>query len=207
MDYNDRELLDLISEHNEEAMKIMYEKYEPYIMSQAKHFYNTSPNVGLDENDFAQDGMIALNDAIENYNMNLNTTFFTYATTCIQREMISSLISAKRLKHRFLNESLSLDQKNGNGVEFSLDSKLVTENTNPELLVMNADSEYQLLKQMKSILTDFEYQVFELKYNNFSYQEISLLLEKDIKSIDNALQRIRVKIAKILKKEKKDEKN
>ncbi len=65
----------------------------------------------------------------------------------------------------------------------------------------------QLFRNLKNELTDFEYQVFELKYNDFSYQEIANLLEKDVKAIDNAFQRIRSKATKMLAKEKKEEKN
>ncbi len=207
MDYNDRELLDLIAENNEDALQIMYQKYEPYIVKQAKKFYNSAPYVGLEASDFKQEGMIALTEAMQTYNMNLDVTFFTYATTCIQRRMVSSLIGAKRQKHKILNESVPLDQKTSEGIEVSLDNVLVNDSMNPENVVMNADYREQLFRNLKNWLTDFEYQVFELKYNDFTYQEIACLLEKDVKAIDNALQRIRTKAAKMLSKEKKEEKN
>ena len=207
MDYNDRELLDLIAEHNEDALQIMYKKYEPYLVTQARTFYNSAPYVGLEVSDFRQEGMIALTEAIQSYDMNLNVTFFTYATTCIQTRMISSLIGAKRQKHKILNESVPLEQKTSDGSELSLDNFLVNDNMNPERVVMNADYMEQLFRNLKNELTDFEYQVFELKYNDFSYQEIANLLEKDVKAIDNAFQRIRSKATKMLAKEKKEEKN
>lgn len=207
MDYNDRELLDFISENNEDALQILYQKYEPYISKQAHNFYTSSPNIGLEMSDFKQEGMMALTEAIQSYNMNLDVTFFTYATTCIQRRMVSSLIGAKRQKHKILNESLPLEQKTSDGIEVSLENILSNDSMNPEKIVISAEYKQQLFKNAKGLLTDFEYQVFELKYHDFTYQEISNLLEKDVKAIDNALQRARGKIAKFLLKEKKEEKN
>ena len=207
MDYNDRELLDLIAEHNEDALQIMYKKYEPYIANQARTFYSSAPYVGLEVSDFKQEAMIALTEAMQSYNMNLDVTFFTYATTCIQRRLISSLIGAKRQKHKILNESIPLEQKTNDGVAISLDNFLINDSMNPEKVVMHADYTEQLFRNLKNELTDFEYQVLELKYNDFSYQEIANLLEKDVKAIDNAFQRIRTKATKMLAKEKKEEKN
>ena len=203
MDYNDRELLDLIAEKNEDALQIMYQKYEPYITKQANTFYASAPHIGLEASDFKQEGMIALTEAIQSYNMTLDVTFFTYATTCIQRKMISTLIGSKRQKHKILNESIPLEQKTSDGVEISLENKIRSDSTNPEKLVMNADYRQQFFRNLKDILTDFEYQVFELKYNDFTYQEIAKLLEKDEKAVDNALHRARGKITKLLLKEKK----
>ncbi len=206
MDYNDRELLDYILEGNEDATKILYEKYEPYIASQAKKFYLYVSNAGLEVNDLKQEGMIALNEAIHGYKDIKDTTFYTYATTCIKRRLISSIIAAKRLKHKFLNESISLDQEvDGNNV--SLDNILINESSNPENVMISVERERQLFQNLKFLLTDFEYQVFELKYNNFQYKEIAKLLDKEPKAIDNALQRIRVKVSKFLKEEKNEEKN
>jgi RNA polymerase sporulation-specific sigma factor len=207
VDYNDRELLDYILEGNEDALNILYEKYEPYITNQAKKFYMYALNSGLEVSDLKQEAMIALNEAIHNYNETKDTTFYTYATTCIKRRLISSIISSKRLKHKFLNESVPLDQEGVDGVTVSLDNILINENLDPETVVISIEREKNLFAHLKTILTDFEFQVFELKYNNFQYKEIAKLLDKDSKAIDNALQRIKVKVSKFLEDEKNEEKN
>ena len=158
MDYNDRELLDYILEGNEEATTILYNKYEPYIVSQAKKFHTHAISAGLEVSDLKQEGMIALNEAIHGYKDVKDTTFYTFATTCIKRRLISAIIAAKRLKHKFLNESVSLDQEGIDGAMMSLDNILVNENSNPENVIISAEREQNLFHNLKSILTDFEYQ-------------------------------------------------
>lgn len=207
MDYNDLELLDYISEGNEEAFSILYEKYEPYIHGRAKRLLHSASNVGLDLADLTQEGRIALNEAIRTFKTSKDTTFYTYATTCIERRMISAVISAQRLKHKFLNESISIDQELNDGTNVSLENMIINRDNNPENVVLSAERENQLFENLKQILTDFEYQVFELKYHNFNYHEIAKILDKNEKAVDNALQRMRGKVAKVLEKEKNEEKN
>ena len=201
MDYNDLELLDYINDGNEEALEIIYKKYEPFIDSKARRYLKINDNLGLDLNDLLQEGRLALNEAIKNFNPSLDTTFYTYATTCIERKMISSLIGANRLKHKILNESISFEQE-GEDNSYSLENVIVNENNDPLNVVILNEREKIFLSKLKEELTEFEYQVFELKYHNFNYKEISEILEKDPKAIDNAIQRIRIKTKKILNEEK-----
>lgn len=206
MDYNDQELLDYIHEGNEEAMQILYEKYDPYIQSKAKKLLHSTSNIGLDLNDLIQEGMIALNEAIKSFKPSKDATFYTFATTCIDRRMISSMIGAQRLKHKILNESISIEQELNDGSNISLENMVVNKETDPENVVLSLEREQTLLGRVKEVLTDFEYQVFELKYHNFPYREIAQILDKDSKAIDNALQRIKSKVSQILKELKKEEK-
>lgn len=206
MDYNDLELLDYVQEGNEEAFSVLCEKYEPYIQNRAKSLMKSTHN-GLDIHDLMQEGRVALSEAIKGFKTSCNTTFYTYATTCIERRMISTLISAERLKHKILNESISLDRDLGDGETVSLENLVVNEENNPETLILSEERERILFGQLRDVLTDFEYQVFELKYHNFNYHEIAKILEKSDKAIDNALHRMRVKISKFLENEKKEEKN
>lgn len=207
MDYNDQELLDYISEGNEDAINILYTKYEPYIHSKARKLLNSATNVGLDLNDLIQEGLIALNEAIRNYKITLDTTFYTFATTCIDHKMISTMISAQRLKHKILNESISFDQELNDGTSISIENMIVNKENNPETVLLSMEREQDLFREVKQVLTDFEYQVFELKYHNFNYKEIAEILDKDAKSVDNALQRMRSKVSKILKQQKNEEKS
>lgn len=201
MDYNDLELLDYINDGNEEALEIIYKKYEPFIDSKARRYLKINDNLGLDLNDLLQEGRLALNEAIKSFNPSLDTTFYTYATTCIERKMISSLIGANRLKHKILNESISFEQE-GEDNSYSLENVIVNEDNDPLNVVILNEREKIFLSKLKEELTEFEYQVFELKYHNFNYKEISEILEKDPKAIDNAIQRIRIKTKKILNEEK-----
>lgn len=191
-DYNDFELLSYIAENNEEANDIIFKKYEPLISSIANKMYCYCRNSGIELNDLIQEGRLGLNIAINNYNANKNVTFYTYARTCIERNIITMVVQSKRLKHKFLNESLSLEYNDDE--KYRLDSIISDNSLNPEKRILDCESERELIDSIKSVLTDFEQQVFELKLSAFSYKEIAEILEKDAKSIDNALQRIRFKV-------------
>lgn len=201
-DYNDNELLNYISESNEEASEILYEKYRPLIYKLAKKLYDSScKSIGLELNDLIQEGMLGLNSAINHYNEAKDNMFYTFAKTCIERRMISTVVSAKRLKHKILNDSIPIEiQYDDNN--FSLDYLFGDSEYNPENIVIDIEEQKELLKKTKDALTPFEIQVFELKMNGFDYKEISDILDKNSKAIDNAIQRIKNKVKKII--EEKD---
>lgn len=197
-DYNDFELVDMIAENNEIAMTIMYKKYEPLIFTSAKRLFEYCNGTGLELNDLIQEGMLGLSKAIDSFTDKKDTLFYTYAKTCIERKIISSIITAKRLKHKILNESISIEKDILNGEEITLENFLADQNGDPEKLILKKESEEEILAILEKEFTPFEKQVFELKKNGFEYKEIAEIMGKDPKSIDNALQRIRAKIKKYL---------
>lgn len=201
MDYNDYELLNYIAEKNEEATEIMYKKYEPLINSIANKMLKYVKGTGLDINDLIQEGMLGLSKAIDNYNYNIDATFYTFAKKCIERKIISQIVSNTRLKKRILNEAISIEATDENGKSTELEFLLKDNSENPELVLMNEQNELALMEKAKNVLTDFEQQVFELKIVGFNYKEIATLLEKDTKAIDNATQRIKTKLKKELQKD------
>lgn len=195
-DYNDSELLYYVSENNEDANELLFKKYEPLIKSMAKDMFKYCQNSGLEVNDLIQEGMVALNNAIEKYKEEKEVSFALFAKTCIKRRLISIVLATKRKKNIFLNNSISF--------EFPEDEKYKFENIfsdnsfNPEEIVMNNEYSKKLFENIRQSLTSFEFQVFEMKLSGFSYKEIEELLEKNHKAIDNAVQRLRVKIRKII---------
>jgi len=196
--YNDSELLSYVNE-SEEANEIIYKKYEPLINSLARKMYKYCTNSGLELNDLIQEGMLGLSNAITHFSEQKDTTFYTFAKTCIERKIISTIVSTKRLKNKILNESLSLDshdEDNSVGLEVFISDN----ENNPERLIVDNENESELIKTIKLSLTDFENQVFDLKINNFNYKEIAEILDKKPKAIDNALQRIKIKVKEQLKK-------
>lgn len=199
-DYNDNELLSYIAESNEEAGEILYKKYMPLVTSTAKRMYSYSKNNGIEINDLIQEGMLGLSNAINEYNEYKNASFYTFAKTCIERKIITAVTASRRLKHKILNDSLPLEKVgvNDDSVIF-LDEIIGDNNKNPENMLLDAENFNELLNIAKCKLTDFELQVFELRVSDFGYKEIADILDKDSKSIDNALQRIRTKLGKIEK--------
>ena len=95
---NDYELINLAKESDDESKNIIIEKYMPLINKMASKMFVFCKNNGLEKSDLIQEGMIALTNAIENFDNTKDTIFYTYATACIQRKLISEIIKANRNK-------------------------------------------------------------------------------------------------------------
>ena len=198
-EYNDYELLDFVAENNEDAINIMHKKYEPIVINMAREYFSNNTNLGLEINDLIQEGRVGLNNAINTYSDAKETLFFTYAIVCIEKKMQSALVAAKRNKNRILNESVSIE-KMTTEIQVDYIKSLSDGNVlNPEKLVINKLEQKELQEEIKKILTKREKEVFDLKMCGFDYKEIALKLGKEPKQVDNALQRIKVKINTLLK--------
>ncbi|HPF82745.1 MAG TPA: sigma-70 family RNA polymerase sigma factor [Bacilli bacterium] len=193
-EYNDYELLSYVNDNNEEADVIIYNKYKPLIEQNARKMLKYSKYNGLDLNDLIQEGMLGLSNAIKTFNDSKEASFFTYARTCIERKQISALIGSQRLKHKLLNESLPFETYDKDQEVIELDQIIADNSTNPENILTEYETSEELIQKINSKLTYFEQQVFNLKISGFNYIEIADLLSKSKKQIDNAIQRIKIKI-------------
>ena len=199
-DYNDFELISYIRENSEEANEIIFEKYKPLIVSLATKMVNYSPNLGLEINDLIQEGMIGLSTAINAFNENDEASFYTYAKTCIERKIISTMVAAKRQKHKILNESMSIELYTDDNNTSIIDALVVDNSYNPENVIFQTENEIKLIEEIRKELTPLEEQVFDLKISGFKYREIADILDKELKVIDNALNRLKTKVKNILQK-------
>ena len=134
--------------------------------------------------------MVGLNDAIINFSETRDTTFYTFAIKCIKSKMISAIVKAKRLKNKPLNTSIylelnELDKSNSFG------KTLVDNSNNPEKILINKEEEEKIIKIINNDLSEFEKDVINLKINGFKYREIADILGKEIKLIDNTVQKIK----------------
>ena len=197
-DYNDYEILSYIAEANEEAMDLMFEKYQPLIQATANRMFCYCKNTGLEFNDLIQEGMLGLNLAIHTFEGDKDASFYTYAKMCIERKMISLIVSSTRLKHKILNESISFELSGEYDEDYTNQKCLEDNSFNPENVLLDSETEEELIQRVKELLTNFEFEVFELKRNGFHYKEIAEILDKDAKAVDNALQRILNKIKEVL---------
>ena len=194
-DYNDYELIHYISENSEEANDIIFKKYEPLIVNTAKKMIRYTHNSSLELNDLIQEGMLALNDATHTFASSHETIF------CIENRMISVVIGSNRLKHKILNDSISIESTSDDGDRTNIEYLFKNEQDNPENIILSEEYKQGLMEQAKAVLTPLELQVFELKINGFQYKEIAEMLDKDPKSIDNAIQRIKNKLKEYIEKE------
>lgn len=193
----DNELLYLISDNNEDANSILQKKYDPVISYYANKYSKLVEGKGIDYNDLYQEGLIGLINAVEGFKNQKDIRFSTFAFLCIKRSIISAVRNASRKKHKALNESYSLDYESKIG-EQSFDNIVSDSNGGLEDLLVSKENNELFNEKLSSSLTSLEKQVYELRINNFSYEEIASMLGKTKKAIDGALVRIRIKLRKIL---------
>lgn len=193
-EYNDFELLYLTCAENEEAYNILYNKYKPLVEIKAKKYLRFAQNKGLDFNDLMQEGMIGLSEAIRDFKTQKDVKFSTFANICIERQINSAITKANRMKHRSLNESLSLDEKLTDDDKSLIETILDTKELDPSEYVIDLETKKEFYEEVKKNLTAFELQVLMLRMKNYNYKEIATKLNKSYKSVDSALQRIKNKL-------------
>lgn len=188
MKNDDYELVYLAQDGNEDAINIIYEKYKPIIVKKSKNAIVFVTHHGIEINDIMQEGYIGLEEAIRNFSQDNDATFYTFANLCIDRQILNFLRKINGNKDRILNEAIMLDD--------SLE-KTLKDNYDIEENLLGRDKNDQITKKIRDSLTEFEKKVFDLRIKGYSFDEISKNLNKDLKSIYNTLQRIRVKFKKI----------
>ena len=150
---------------------------------------------GGDSEDLIQEGTFGLLSAIRNYDPADGASFKTYAEHCIRMRLLSAIKSASRLKHVPLNDGISLEELSEDpGADISTFPELIR--YNPEELILAEESREELNAAFSRCLSRFEIKVLDLYLEGLSYREIADRLYRDAKSIDNAVQRIRRKLAR-----------
>lgn len=140
---------------------------------------------GMEQEDLIQEGLIGLLDAIRTYQLDRDTSFQTYASTCIRNRILKAAQSAAAKKHSLLNQSLPLEES------IVVNS---SEPADPELLFLAKEKQQEMNRQIKILLSSFEKETLFLYLQGYSYDAMSKRLHVPKKSVDNALVRIRKKL-------------
>lgn len=195
--YSDGELIDRLRRGETAIMDYICDKYKNLVRSKAKSMFI----LGGDSEDLIQEGMIGLFKAVQDYDMGRDASFSTFAELCINRQMYTAVQAAKRKKHFPLNFYVSLDgEGTGEDREGPGLAELLADRTklNPEELFLDKERVAYLEKMIEEELSDFEKQVLDLYITGMSYGQIAKVLGRDEKATDNALQRLKTKIKKML---------
>ncbi|MBQ9767614.1 MAG: sigma-70 family RNA polymerase sigma factor [Lachnospiraceae bacterium] len=196
----ERELLLRCQSGNAEAMEEMLNRYKNMVRSKAAALYL----VGADKEDLIQEGMIGLFKAIREYKPEKNDSFAAFAGLCITRQMYSAIKSSNTKKNQPLNNYISIDLFEPTEDAEQVNSAAGTYEgmeswqKNPENSVIDKERASQLEEALFANLSKMEQQVLAYYTAGFPYQRIAELMEKEPKSIDNALQRIRRKLKTVL---------
>ncbi|MDO4568016.1 MAG: RNA polymerase sporulation sigma factor SigH [Clostridia bacterium] len=195
LDASDAELVRLARGDDSQALELLYERYKSLVRIKARPYYI----LGADRDDIVQEGMIGLFKAIRDYNPEKHAAFRTFADLCIQRQILTAIQNASRQKHSPLNTYVSLSTPlAGDDPDRTLiDVMPLREHTNPEDIVISNESLERLHVGLVQNLTRLELQVLTLYVRGLSYQEIAKRLGKGVKTVDNALQRVKRKVLRL----------
>lgn len=183
---------------NTKCMEILINKYKKFIQLKAKSYFL----IGADKEDIYQEGLIGLYKAIRDYNSEKLSTFKGFAELCITRQIITAVKSATRQKHIPLNTYISLNKPvyDGESDKTLLDVMESLKISDPEELFVDREQISEIEKHVLKSLSKYEKIVLHYYVIGKSYQQIAYLLNRQPKSIDNAIQRIKRKLIKCLDK-------
>ena len=194
-EYSDELLVRMARDGDEKAEDFLLKKYKDFVRSKARAYFL----VGGDSDDLIQEGMIGLYNAIGHYDESMASSFMTYAAICINNKLISAVSADGRQKNAPLNGYVSTYSSitDETGEEASLSDVLPdTENINPEAIILNEEQEKLTINRLLGKLSALEKEILSYYMEGMSYSEIAKLIGKTEKSVDNAIQRIRLKMRK-----------
>jgi RNA polymerase sporulation-specific sigma factor len=192
----DEKIVELVHSGNSQALNYLINKYKNFVRAKARTYFL----IGADREDIVQEGMIGLYKAIRDYQEDKLSSFKAFAELCVTRQIITAIKTATRQKHIPLNSYVSLDKPiyDEESDRTLLDVIEGSKTMDPEELIISRERYGDMEFKMKEILSDLERKVLNLYLDGQSYQEISEELNRHVKSIDNALQRVKRKLERYL---------
>ncbi len=200
---SDEEILSYVHSGCKLGMEHLIERYKPLVRAKARSYFL----VGADREDIVQEGMIGLFKAVRDYRYDKKIPFRVFAEMCITRQIITAVKTATRQKHIPLNSYVSLNRKVFDENSDKSLMELVQEISvaDPEELFINKE-EYSFFESMViGILSPFEREVLKKYLAGINYHDIAKQLNKPVKSVDNALQRLKKKIEKSIQEIKAED--
>ena len=195
-DMPDEDIVGLANtENNVLAQEYLLHKYRNFVRGKARSYFL----IGAEREDIIQEGMIGLYKAIRDFRQDKQTSFRSFAELCVTRQIITAIKTATRQKHIPLNSYVSLNkpiyEQNSDRTLLDVISSR-TKVVNPEEMIIRREEFIEIKNKMNMILSDLEWEVFMNYLDGKSYQETARELHRHIKSIDNALQRVKRKVEK-----------
>lgn len=196
MEFKDIELINMVCENSEDAKDALYEKYGYIVNIVLNKYKRTMYALGIDYNEIKQEALLGFSDALVAYQGDLETSLPTFITLCTERKVMNYIRKENTKKKKLEKNCISLEQDEKgdiNILDFIGDKKY------EPLDIIEKTEDYQLLKQkINGILSPAEKDVYNLMIKGYHYTDIAKILNKEIKQIDNTIQRIRRKIKDII---------
>ena len=193
----DEDVVELAQEADGAALEYLLNKYKNFVRTKARSYFL----IGADHEDIVQEGMIGLYKAIRDYRRDKLKSFRSFAELCITRQVITAIKTATRQKHIPLNNYISLNRPIYDEDSDRTLLDVITEDapSNPEEMLIDREDLSVIEGRIGQVLSDLEKEVLVRYMEGKSYVEISQEMGRHVKSIDNALQRIKRKLMKYLK--------
>ncbi|MBR5578009.1 MAG: sigma-70 family RNA polymerase sigma factor [Lachnospiraceae bacterium] len=199
----DEELILRYRDGEEAAVDHIIDKYKNLVRKKAGSMFL----IGGDHDDLIQEGMLGMFKAVRDYDMGRDVNFYTFADLCVSRQMYTAVQASNRKKHLPLNTYISIygqpgEDESGERSSCILMNSIPTDQEkNPEEVVLEQERLEVIEAAIEKELSAFEKEVFDLHMTGMTYTQIAKVLGRDEKSTDNALQRLRAKIRKIIREE------
>ncbi|HAI21441.1 MAG TPA: RNA polymerase sporulation sigma factor SigH [Clostridiales bacterium UBA8153] len=192
----DEEIVDYARDGSNLALEHLINKYRNFVRAKARSYFL----IGADREDIIQEGMIGLYKAIRDFRSDKLSSFRAFAELCITRQIITAIKTATRQKHIPLNSYVSLNKPiyDDDSDRTLLDIISGSKVTDPEELIISREEFGDIEERMGQILSELEWKVLMSYLDGKSYQEIACDLRRHVKSIDNALQRVKRKLERYL---------
>lgn len=192
----DEEIVTLAKDGDTQALEFLISKYKNFVRSKARTYFL----IGADREDIIQEGMIGLYKAIRDYRYDRQASFRAFAEICVTRQIITAIKTATRQKHMPLNSYVSLNKPVYEEESERTLSDVITQGKagNPEELFIDQEDFLDIESTMQRILSPLEQDVVNLYLEGKSYVEIARQLDRHVKSVDNALQRVKRKLEQYL---------
>ncbi|MDK2824397.1 MAG: polymerase sporulation-specific sigma factor [Clostridia bacterium] len=195
---DDEKVVELAKDGDTYALEFLINKYKNFVRAKARSYFL----IGADREDIIQEGMIGLYKAIRDFRYDKLSSFRAFAELCITRQIITAIKTATRQKHIPLNSYVSLNKPiyDEDSDRTLLDVISGSKITDPEELIISREEFDDIEEKMGEILSSLEWKVLMSYLEGKSYQEIAVDLKRHVKSIDNALQRVKRKLERYLEK-------
>ena len=194
----DSQIITLINQGDEYALNYLLKKYQELVNMKINKYFM----IGAEKEDIAQEGMIGLYKAIQSYNPEKQNSYKSFANICIERQLITAIKTSNRQKHMPLNSYLSLNtsayDNNDEGSVELIDTFNSNQSEDPLEMMMQKEHFAEVENAVNKSLSQFEKQVLDKFMKGKSYVRIAEELDSPVKSVDNAIQRIRKKAIKNL---------
>jgi RNA polymerase sporulation-specific sigma factor len=195
-DLTDEAVAELARNYDGDALEFLLNKYKNFVRAKARSYFL----IGADREDIVQEGMIGLYKAIRDFRPSKMTSFRAFAELCITRQIITAIKTATRQKHRPLNSYVSLNKPayDEESDRMLIDVLSSVKVSNPEDIIIGQEDYSTIESKMGKMLSPLEMQVLRKYIEGKSYFEVAEELGRSVKSVDNALQRVKNKLEKLI---------